>query len=251
MVGQNRSVVDAEQIANTFMTQKARRAATRGAVPMLQPSMRLYASSIDLLEKGENVAAFYVFTPQDDGVGGFVIVSGIEEAAPILGFSYTDVFDADQIPPAMRYLLGKYQEEIDAYLALSPQKRQHRRYAQDRRQSLPVRSQGVSPMISTRWNQSAPYNNLCPMDGNERSVTGCAATSTAQVMKFYEYPSHGTGSISYTTETKQIPVSFDFGSTTFEWSRMLDSYSGGNSTSSQATAVATLMAACGAAFKMD
>ena len=250
VLGQSRSAADAEQIANSFLSQP-RKAAPRGTMPLLQSSMRLYATSTELLDKGAAEPTFYVFTPQDNNIGGFVIVSGIEEAAPILGFSYTDVFDADQIPPSMRYLLGKYQEEIEAYLSLSPQERQKRRYATDRRQGLPVLSQGVSPMISTRWNQSTPYNNLCPMDGNERSVTGCAATSTAQVMKFYEYPSHGTGSISYTTETKQIPVSFDFGSTTFEWSRMLNSYSGGNYTSSQATAVATLMAACGAAFKMD
>ncbi len=250
MVGQNRSAADAEQIANAFLLQP-RRAASRGTVPMLQPTMRLYATSTELLEKGSVEPAFYVFTPQDNNEGGFVIVSGIEEAAPILGFSYTDVFDAEGIPPAMRYLLGKYQEEIEAYLALPVQERQHRRYAQDRRKGLPVVGQGVRPMITTHWNQSAPYNNLCPRDGYERSVTGCAATSAAQVMKYYEYPSHGTGSISYVTETKGIQVSFDFGSTTFQWSRMLDSYSGGNYTSSQATAVATLMAACGAAFQMD
>ena len=250
MVGQNRSAADAEQIANAFLLQP-RRAASRGTVPMLQPTMRLYATSAELLEKGSAEPEFYVFTPQDNNEGGFVIVSGIEEAAPILGFSYTDVFDAEGIPPAMRYLLGKYQEEIEAYLALPIQERQQRRYAQDRRKGLPVVGQGVRPMITTRWNQGAPYNNLCPKDGYERSVTGCAATSAAQVMKYYEYPSHGTGSISYVTETKGIQVSFDFGSTTFQWSRMLDSYSGGNYTSSQATAVATLMAACGAAFQMD
>ena len=146
---------------------------------MLQPTMRLYATSTELLEKGSAEPAFYVFTPQDNSEGGFVIVSGIEEAAPILGFSYTDVFDAEGIPPAMRYLLGKYQEEIEAYLALPVQERQHRRHAQDQRKGLPVVGQGVRPMITTRWNQGAPYNNLCPKDGYERSVTGCAATSAA------------------------------------------------------------------------
>jgi len=248
-LGRNRTPAEAEQIANTFLSQ-SRKAAPRGTVPMLQATMQLHTTSSELFDKGEVTPAFYVFTPQDTHTGGFVIVSGIEEAAPVLGYSHTDVFDADQIPPAMRYLLGKYQEEIDAYLALSPQERVQRRYASDGRQSLAVQYQGVDPMITTRWNQGTPYNNLCPKDGNERSVTGCAATSTAQVMKFYEYPSHGTGSISYTTETKQIPVSFNFGSTTFDWSRMLDSYSG-YYTTSQATAVATLMLACGAAFEMD
>ena len=249
VMGQNRSAGEAERIANAFMMQP-RRAGVRGTVPMPEASMRLYTTSAELLEKGEVEPAFYVFTPQNNDEGGFVIVSGIEEATPVLGFSYSDVFDAEQLPPAMRYLLGKYREEIDAYLSVSPQERRRRLYVEGSRQGLPVRDQGVSPMISTHWNQNTPYNNLCPMDGNVRSVTGCAATSTAQVMKFYEHPSHGTGSISYVTDKKQIPVSFDFGSTTFQWSRMLDSYSNGY-TSSQATAVATLMAACGAAFKMD
>ena len=250
MMGQNRSAGEAERIANAFMMQ-SRRAGVRGTELMPESSMRLYTTSAELLEKGKVEPAFYVFTPQDNDEGGFVIVSGIEEAAPVLGFSYSDVFDAEQLPPAMRYLLGKYQEEIEAYLALPIEERQHRRYARDGRQGLPVRSQGVSPMITTRWNQGSPYNSLCPKDGNERSVTGCAATSAAQVMKYYRHPSRGTGSISYVTETKGIPVSFDFGSTTFQWSRMLDSYSGGNYTSSQASAVATLMFACGAAFRMD
>ena len=250
VLSQNRSAADAEQIANSFLS-KPRKAAPRGSVPMLQPSMRLYTTSTEMLDRGGVEPAFYVFTPQDNNAGGFVIVSGIEEAAPILGFSYTDVFDVNQIPPAMRYLLGKYKEEIDAYLSISPQEKQRHRYSSDRRQNLPVIGQGVSPLIQSHWNQNAPFNNLCPMDGYERCVTGCTATSAAQVMKFYEYPSQGTGSISYTTETKQIPVSFNFSTTTFAWSRMLDSYSDGNYTSSQATAVATLMAACGAAFEMD
>lgn len=216
-----------------------------------QPSLQLYATSSQLLDKGPVEPAFYVFTPLNNSEGGYVIVSGIEEATPILGFSYTDVFDADLIPPAMRYLLGEYQAEIDAYRSIPAHERKGRIYISGGRQNLPIVGQGVSPLIQTSWNQGVPYNNLCPMDGSERSVTGCAATSTAQVMNYYEYPSSGTGSISYTTETKKIPVSFNFGATTFQWSRMLDSYSDGNYTSSQATAVATLMAACGAAFEMD
>lgn len=252
VLGQNRSAADAEQIANSFLSQP-RMAGHRASSPMLlpHPSLQLYATSSQLLDKGPVEPAFYVFTPQDNSEGGFVIVSGIEEGTPILGFSYTDVFDANQIPTAMRYLLGEYQAEIEAYRSIPSHERLQRSYIANGRQNLPVVGQGVSPLIRTRWDQDTPYNNLCPMDGDKRSVTGCAATSAAQVMKYYEHPSRGTGSISYTTETKHIPVSFNFGSTTFQWSRMLDTYSGGNYTSSQATAVATLMAACGAAFKMD
>ena len=91
VLGQNRSAADAEQIANAFLSQP-RHAASRGTVPMLQPTMHLYATSMELLDKGTVEPAFYVFTPQDNNEGGFVIFSGIEEAAPILGFSYKNFF---------------------------------------------------------------------------------------------------------------------------------------------------------------
>lgn len=29
---------------------------------------------------------------------------------------------------------------------------------------------------------------MCPMDGDERSVTGCTATAMAQVMHYYKWP---------------------------------------------------------------
>ncbi len=47
--------------------------------------------------------------------------------------------------------------------------------------------------LETNWTQSAPYNNMCPMDLNtgSRSVAGCPATAMAQMINYHR-EIHGT-----------------------------------------------------------
>jgi hypothetical protein len=41
--------------------------------------------------------------------------------------------------------------------------------------------------VITKWNQSSPYNSMCPMDLNagSRSYTGCPATAMAQIINYH------------------------------------------------------------------
>ena len=59
------------------------------------------------------------------------------------------------------------------------------------------------------------------------------------IMRYYKYPERGTGNYSYTTETHQFPVEFDFGNTPFDWDNMLPAYNYGEYNETQANAVAT------------
>lgn len=57
--------------------------------------------------------------------------------------------------------------------------------------------QGESLLTST-WNQVAPYNNNCPYmscdsTGNGRALVGCTATAGAQIMKYWSWPPFGVG----------------------------------------------------------
>ena len=114
----------------------------------------------------------------------------------------------------------------------------------------------VNPLITTRWNQYAPYNNHCPYpaasNGNgDRCLTGCVATAMAQIMNYHKYPNHGVGSISYdySYNGNSGSLNFNFEDVTFDWSNMLDNYDS-NYSPQQADAVSWLMAACGASVKM-
>lgn len=50
----------------------------------------------------------------------------------------------------------------------------------------------VNPLLSTAWGQFCTYNDNCPYASGgycQRAATGCVATSTAQVMAYWKYPS--------------------------------------------------------------
>ena len=190
------------------------------------------------------VSGLYVFNVKDDK--GFVIVSNDDRTYPILGFSETDNIDLNNIPDNMKAWLQGYANEIA--------------WAQQRGNVAPPKSgkvgthptTSVAPLCTSKWNQDTPYNNLCPTytswSGTEHCATGCVATAMAQVMYYHKWPAKSTKTIpGYTCSDytlSSLPV------TTFDWSHMKNSYSD-NYTSTEATAVATLMKYCGYSVKMD
>lgn len=199
--------------------------------------MRLVYTAAEGLNK-----QFYVFnTGANDG---FSIISADDCISPLIGYADSGSFDPENIPDNMREWLKGYQRQIEAIISsgyIEPQSR------------AAVSRASIAPLVTTRWNQSTPYNNDCPMDGDKRSVTGCVATAMAQVMKYHNWPVKGTGSNTYTWKNsadEQKSLYMDFSTITFDWANMTDSYSS-ESTSEQNAAVAKLMAACGYSVNMN
>ena len=179
---------------------------------------------------------FYVFN--NPSQGGFVIVAGDQRMGDILGYSSSSDFDLTQIPDGMADLLNFYaQVYMDARQSYLSPSTLHRA----------IQWQAVSPLITTKWGQSAPYNAKCPSIDGQRTLVGCGAIAMAQVMKYHRYPFRGQGSFSYTSKTNNIEQSLDFGATTFGWNAMKDSYGSGET----ATEVAKLVHACGVSIGMD
>lgn len=171
---------------------------------------------------------------------GYVIASADDLAEPVLGYADSPgAFSYDALPPAMKWWLEEYALQIDAARRAAPQAR----FAATQR---PVRER-IDPIVRTKWNQSAPYNDLCPVIGSKTAPTGCVATAMAQVINHHKYPAKGRGAHSYTYNG--VTSSFDFGGTTFDWANMADTYDD-NSTEAQKSAVATLMRACGVSVDM-
>ena len=195
----------------------------------------------------DNEPAVYVFNGED----GFVLVSAEDDARAVLGYSDTGRFDATDMPENMQFWLQMYADELARYEANKPvlkagQVSMHRakRAATD---SYPT----ITPILGdVEWGQDEPYNNLCPTVGGERSVTGCVATAISQIMYVHKYPTKGTGSKTYTTESHGLQLNVNFGATTYDWGNMLPYYKN-NYNSTQANAVATLMYHVGVAADMD
>ena len=200
--------------------------------------------------------AVFVFNSTNKG---FVLVSAEDEARAVLGYSDQGTFDANNIPENMQFWLQMYADELGRLSAVSDrsekgdeEKKAIRRKAKgERREAEGESYPTVSPILGkTIWGQTEPFNNMCPQINGERTVTGCVATAMSQIMYVHKYPTKGTGSYSYTTETKKLKVSADFGNTTYDWANMIPDYTG-SYTTAQADAVATLMYHVGVAAEMD
>ena len=94
----------ARQKASAFMTGQA---TTRGEVSMTRVYLPLQTKSTIW---SVTDAPIYVFNY--DG-GGYVIVSGDDRTADILGFSHTGHIDADRLPVNMRNWLQGYATKIE------------------------------------------------------------------------------------------------------------------------------------------
>ena len=113
----------------------------------------------------------------------------------------------------------------------------------------------VGPLLTTRWDQETPYNNMCPTySGSTKCLTGCVATAMAQVLNYHKMPEHGEGqrTIYYPHGNHSgQAVSANFSEDYYDWNNMLDDYSTTSYTKEQADAVALLMRDCGVAADME
>lgn len=196
----------------------------------------------------KQIKGVYLFNVEDDG--GYVIVSSDDRTVPILGYSDSGAIDPDNIPANMQAWLQGYADEI-AWL------QQHNSIViNDSTMKLPRRAPiaqtNIAPLVTTTWDQDAPYNNMCPeYSSGSRSATGCVATAMAQVMNYHKWPTAATTAIfGYTTESYNIDLTAGLPATTLDWANMQDSYSE-NATGSAADAVAKLMQYCGYSVQMD
>ena len=161
---------------------------------------------------------------------------------PILAYSHKGAFVTENIPANILGFLASYVAEMNR---LDINNALPKTYYAPATRTYPS---AITPLLGDiMYNQGAPYSDKCP----DKYVTGCVATAMAQVMKYYEYPTTGKGSHSYTTGTDGLKCSFDFSTTTFDWANMLNQYVSGEYTDAQADAVATLMYACGVSVDMD
>ena len=208
-------------------------------------------SPVDFVNMSEQSGfhEFYIFVhPLDKG---YVIVSADDCVQPVIAYSLNSRFDFP-LPEHVWARLQAYEEEIAYYKSAGIRATSE---ITEMWQSMlngsytPRNTTSVEPMLTTTWNQSPYYNNLCPDSAGIHAVTGCAATATAQVMKFWNWPVTGTGSHTYTDDNFGT-LTANFGATTYQWSVMPNALDA-SSTTAQVNAVATLMFHVGVAIEMD
>ena len=246
-----RTMQEASAVASAFMQ------ARNEAVPAKRIQKAATATSVTTpvewaftqYQVDQTTPAVYVFNSTDEG---FVLVSAEDNTRAVLGYSDQGRFDANNIPENMQFWLQMYADELRREGAVSDRSEKGDEEKKAiRREAKAENYPTISPILGkTVWGQGEPFNNKCPEINGERTVTGCVATAMSQIMYAHKYPTRGTGSHSYTTETKKLKVSANFGNTTYDWANMIPDYNK-SYTSTQADAVATLMFHAGVAADMD
>ena len=198
----------------------------------------------------------YIFNTT--GSQGYVIVSGDDRTTPVLGYVDHGSFDPNNMPANMKAWLEGYEQQIAELDVLGIT-------SEGGLTATKPTHNSISPLITSHWDQGAPYWNHCPefmeIDENgdtigEYAYTGCVATSMAQIMNYYKYPLYCTKTIPsyemtyyyneeyYITDTDPLqPIAFD-------WDNMKDNYTGAE-TQAEKDAVAWLMLYAGCAAHMN
>lgn len=178
-------------------------------------------------QKDRGIAGYYVFNAEDNG--GFVIVAGDNRLKDILGYSESGNFSMDDVPDNVKWLLDYYDE-----IANAPSDG-----TQPPSASASASRPEVQPLVTTKWDQWAPYNNHCPAVKGQQPPTGCVATAMAQVINYFQWPINEVRSMAgYTSNTDNVNVP-ELPARKIGWYNMTDDE------------IAWLMRYCGQAVTMD
>ena len=220
----------AQQNARAFLQQ-------RGGKCIAMPSLH-YVPTV-------STTACYIFNIGENE--GYIVAAGDDCVPAVLGYADTGAVDVTAVPDNMRWWLDEYDHQI--------QFMRERRYSNLRAHEKSPERPAISPLMTTQWNQTPPYNNACPLDTNgKRCVTGCVATAMAQVLYY-----HHARSVTQTTHEipayvtdRGVSVAAVPAGSFIDWDNMVDKY-GRNveTTDEQDAAVANLMRYCGTAVQMQ
>lgn len=154
-----------------------------GSVAHIQGYTDLYQ------ENKDSLARVYHIHPQ-----GFIVVTTDRKLPPIVAYSLDSNFEDSDQHPASALLANQLELRLNlpaSYTEAAIQQRHNLLNGltrDDFQQWPPEGSSATGGWVKTRWNQTGPYNALCPMDpvSNSRSLAGCPAVAMAQIFNYHQ-----------------------------------------------------------------
>ena len=248
---------EARKKATAFMVGQA---GTRGETALTRVFLPLQTKSATW---SVTDAPIYIYN--NDG-GGYVIVSGDDRTADILGFSEKGHIDANHLAVNMKSWLQGYVRQIESISASATPRR-----------VATTRSEAKAPLatkLKTEWGQEFPYNLHTPeitfawndKDSTMHTATGCVATAMSMILHYHQYPDKLLKGVPSYESTCDVPVEEDGKKDTIknvkwktedilegspiDWAHITDKYDK-NSSDVENDAVARLMQYCGATVNMQ
>ena len=181
-----------------------------------------------------NDTTIYVATLKD---GGYIIISADYSATPVLGSCSEGIYDPENMPGGLLYLMGTYQNSIkslrddnvqpseetqalwDKYLGKQGNKLKSVSLIKNTEGAIEIESK--SPLLNTKWGQKTPssindqsqkngYHRYCPSG----CLAGCVAVAMAQILYYWRWDVNPTGSNTFDGQT------VNFSQNLFCWNRM-------------------------------
>ena len=218
-----------------------KKTANKAAQSFLTSKMGSYPK-IDLIDFAEKalLSNLYVFGNKHC----FVVIAAEDGVHPVLGYSTENAFGIEEMPENVFGWLKTYNEDValavNSKMEATEDIRTEWNNVLNGQGLTPKTRTSMAPLVRTRWNQTAPYNNLCPEDPandsswyNGHTSTGCMATAMAQVLNYWEHPVRGVGEHSYVPQKhpEYGEQYANFGETVYDWDNMKNNYSDGYSSS--------------------
>ncbi len=207
----------------------------------------------DVLEQSlDGQLCFYVFKVKSsiDNKDGFILVSAVDSYNPVIGYSFDSPWDNNYTDEARKQFFDSMKHSvIESVNRNTPDpviNNQWRDLLAGQLSSFRD-DRDVAPLVTTRWNQSPLYNNLCPTINNAHCPVGCTAVAMAQVIRYHAYPPQGAGTHSYTWHDQLLTA--DYGSTIYNWSNMPTNLNG--ATAAQISATSQFLYQVGVSINMD
>lgn len=174
---------------------------------------------------------------------GFVVLANDDAIEAVVGVSNKPYTNDTNINPAFQWYLRAANAAIASRLTSG------HGYSGAIAPSAPLPDH-VNPLIETRWQQEAPFNNDVQKDDKGKPyLVGCVAITMTQIMRYYKYPTVGKGSNSYSMNGETLTA--DFSASPYQWDKMLPIYEKGKYTDEEAKAVSELMRQVGISVNMD
>ncbi|MDR6238866.1 thiol protease/hemagglutinin PrtT [Aureibacter tunicatorum] len=158
----------------------------------------------NIVSSDDGNESYYVVNYQG---GGFAIVSGDDNAQPILGYTDEGTFDPNSMPEGLSFLLAGYERYVNGIVSEGVENPAAQREWENIEQGSSSRltnTTSVAPMTTTKWGQSynndrdcgmyGTYNKFAPVTGCEtkscgRAYAGCVALAFSQVLAYWKYES--------------------------------------------------------------
>ena len=205
------NIAEMESVCRNWLTHMTYYKGEWGGSPVPEIS-----SVQDLVENDTLLARVFFIRPN-----GYVVVPVLKELPPVQAYSDENginINDPEGFPALLReVLLHRIRLYVQIYGSLEASQPDTGEVLLDRTQrqewnrfqtnsdlfkaNLSAQKyqpmEQFGPLLTTSWHQGFPYNNYCPAGDGGRTVVGCVATATSQILAYHRWPLQGSGTHTY------------------------------------------------------